>query len=40
MNKQNHFIWIFQDDQVADIQAQGLSKDFVQWVNQGEAFWY
>ncbi|CAN6178957.1 unnamed protein product [Urochloa humidicola] len=28
------------DDQTADIQVQGLSKDFVQWVNQGEAFWY
>ncbi|CAN6202219.1 unnamed protein product [Urochloa humidicola] len=28
------------DDQTIDIQAQGLSKDFVQWVNQGEAFWY
>ncbi|OEL36628.1 Phosphoinositide phosphatase SAC3 [Dichanthelium oligosanthes] len=28
------------DDQAAEIQAQGLSKDFVQWVNQGEAFWY
>ncbi|KAL5652584.1 hypothetical protein ACJX0J_038042, partial [Zea mays] len=27
--EQNHFIWIFQDDQAADIQAQGLSKDFV-----------
>uniref|UniRef100_A0A804R4Z7 Uncharacterized protein n=1 Tax=Zea mays TaxID=4577 RepID=A0A804R4Z7_MAIZE len=31
---------ISQDDQAAEIQAQGLSKDFVQWVNQGEAFWY
>uniref|UniRef100_A0A804PW95 SAC domain-containing protein n=1 Tax=Zea mays TaxID=4577 RepID=A0A804PW95_MAIZE len=28
------------DDQAAEIQAQGLSKDFVQWVNQGETFWY
>ncbi|KAG0513268.1 hypothetical protein BDA96_10G087000 [Sorghum bicolor] len=28
------------DDQAAEIQDQGLSKDFVQWVNQGEAFWY
>ncbi|KAG2610089.1 phosphoinositide phosphatase SAC3-like [Panicum virgatum] len=28
------------DDQITKIQAHGLSKDFVQWVNQGEAFWY
>ncbi|KQK19159.1 phosphoinositide phosphatase SAC2 [Brachypodium distachyon] len=24
----------------AEIQAQGLSENFMQWVNQGEAFWY
>jgi len=28
------------DDQTTKIQAHELSKDFVQWVNQGEAFWY
>ncbi|KAL5677882.1 hypothetical protein ACJX0J_014013, partial [Zea mays] len=36
--EQNHFIWIFQDDQAADIQAQGLSKDFVQGGNKGEVY--
>ncbi|AQL01378.1 Phosphoinositide phosphatase SAC2 [Zea mays] len=28
------------DDQASGIHAQGFSKDFVQWLNQGEAFWY
>jgi hypothetical protein len=28
------------DAQTTKIQAHGLSKDFVQWVYQGEAFWY
>lgn len=28
------------DHQVAEIQTQGLTKDFVRWVDQGEAFWY
>ncbi|KAF8697948.1 hypothetical protein HU200_035447 [Digitaria exilis] len=28
------------DNQTIEFQAQGFSKDFVQWVKQGEAFWY
>ncbi|TVU12217.1 hypothetical protein EJB05_45850 [Eragrostis curvula] len=28
------------EDHAAEIQAQGLSEHFVQWVNLGEAFWY
>ncbi|KAK3131843.1 hypothetical protein QOZ80_6AG0512240 [Eleusine coracana subsp. coracana] len=28
------------EDRAAEIQAQGLSEHFMQWVNLGEAFWY
>ncbi|KAG8076963.1 hypothetical protein GUJ93_ZPchr0006g44054 [Zizania palustris] len=28
------------EDHAAEIQAQGISEHFVQWVDQGEAFWY
>jgi len=30
----------FQENQVAEIQAQKLPDDFVQWVNHGDTFWY
>jgi hypothetical protein len=28
------------EDHAAEIQAQGLSEHFVQWIDQGETFWF
>ena len=28
------------EDHLAEIHAQGLSHNFLQWVDEGEAFWY